>query len=81
MIRFDIDDEFESFMREVLPHVAEHSTEYRVMRDVFFAGCAVTSEFYMQHAFPSIDTLKALQKVHDQINEFSKRPEREDFDV
>jgi hypothetical protein len=51
------------------------------MRDVFFAGCAVTSEFYMQHALPSVDTLKALQKVRDQINEFSKRPEREDFDI
>ena len=43
MFEFDIDDEFEAFMREVHPHVAGHSTEYSVMRRVFL--CRMLDDF------------------------------------
>ncbi len=42
-------------MREVHPHVAEHSTEYSVMRRVFYAGCTtIFHSFFMSNELAAL---------------------------
>ena len=62
------------------PHVAEHSTEYSVMRRVFYAGCTtIFHSFFMSNELAALshdDRSKAFKNVQAQIKEISKR---EDF--
>jgi hypothetical protein len=82
MFTFDIDDEFESFMREVFPTEAEHSAEYKTCRRVFYAGCvAIFFNFFMSDELLALspdERLKAFENVKAQMKELR---EREDFDI
>ena len=69
MFEFDIDDEFEAFMREVHPHVAEHSTEYSVMRRVFYAGCTtIFHSFFMSNELAALSRTMTGRKTHRRRN-------------
>lgn len=75
MISFDIDDEFEAFMRKANPLVRESSAQYKESRRVFVAGVAATYSFLLNELtpLPEEQAMKELEKISDQLKAFRKR--------
>lgn len=75
MIAFDLDDEFEEFMRKVFPMVRETETQYKESRRVFVAGCAAMFFFWVRDVARVSDEegVEALKKVQDQLDEFMRK--------
>lgn len=75
MISFDLDDEFEHFMRKVFPMVRETETQYKESRRVFVAGCAAMYSHLVNELtiLPEDEALKELEKISEQIQEFMKK--------
>jgi hypothetical protein len=70
-MKYDIDDEFENFMRRVYPDVLEHSIQFRECRRVFLSGAA--SMFLWLEglaAYPENHGVDALADVSKQLEEF-----------
>lgn len=68
---YDLDDEFEDFMRKCNPKVKEHSQQYLESRRVFMAACA--SMFYYIVGLAKYDenvAEKELHRVSDQLDKF-----------
>jgi hypothetical protein len=71
---FDLDDQFEDFMRKACPDVEEFSVQYKESRRVFAAGCAA---MYFWVAFelselPEDEGVIELEKLRAQLLEFFK---------
>jgi hypothetical protein len=71
---FDLDDEFEDFMRKACPEVKEYSVQYRESRRVFAAGCAAMYYFcaFEVSELPEDEAVKELEKLRAQLREFFK---------
>lgn len=72
MIAFDIDDEFETFMRKANPKVKETSYQYFESRRVFAAGVAAFY-FYLTNELTEVSEdqgMRELEKVRQQLVEF-----------
>lgn len=76
---FDIDDEFEAFMRRCYHKVKEHSPQYRESRRIFLAGMASCFFYVVSLAkFEEDIAEEELHKLQDQLCEyFIKRMEKE----
>ena len=73
---FDIDDEFEAFMRKCAPEVPETSVQYKESRRVFSAGAAVMFLYITRELplFSDESGVEELQKLQAQFDEmFYKR--------
>ena len=68
---FDIDDEFESFMRRCYPKVKEHWPQYKESRRIFIAGMA--SCFFYTVSLAKYEAEvgeEELHKLQDQLCEY-----------
>jgi hypothetical protein len=76
---FDVDDEFEDFMRRCYPAVKEHDKQYTESRRIFLAG--MVSCFFYTLSLAKYDTdiaEKELRKLQTQLVEyFVKRMKKE----
>jgi len=73
--RFDLDDEFENFMRRVFPAVKEHEIQYKESRRVFTAGAAVMF-MHITGEIPQLSedhAMEELKKLDDQFSDFFKK--------
>lgn len=75
MIEFDLDDEFEKFMRTANPRVPETSMQYKESRRVFVAGAAAMFLFTTNEltTLNDDDAFKQLEKIKAQLEEFFKK--------
>jgi hypothetical protein len=70
---YDIDDEFEDFMRRVQPDLPETSVQHKESRRVFFAGVCSLYYFLMSNDFQSLPDQQALEecaRIDKQLMEF-----------
>lgn len=75
MKTFDLDDEFEAFMRKVNPTVPETSVQYQESRRVFVAGALDMYVFCVNEltVLPEDEAINALRKINEQFKDFRKR--------
>jgi hypothetical protein len=74
MDAFDIDDEFEHYMRRCYTGVPQHSEQYRESRRIFFAGMASTFYQLMKLTALSDEAAEAgLANIEKQLKAFAQR--------
>jgi hypothetical protein len=68
---YDLDDEFEAFMRRCYPMVKEHSRQYLESRRIFIAGIASCYFYVVSLARYDVDEAeKELLNLQKQLDEF-----------
>jgi hypothetical protein len=72
LIAFDLDDEFESFMRKACPLVRETSIQYKESRRVFVSGCAAMYQHLLNEVttLPEAEAHKELEQISVQLEQF-----------
>jgi hypothetical protein len=72
MKAFDLDDEFEEFMRKVNATVPQYSGQYKESRRVFMAGAGAMFIFctFELAKLPDEEGVAALEKLRRELNEF-----------
>jgi hypothetical protein len=75
MIQFDIDDQFENFMRMANPRVRETDSQYKESRRVFYAGCAAIFYFLTNEVttLSDEDGFKQLDQIKTQLEHFAQK--------